>query len=124
MKFCPTCRNMMYSIDEDTVGGKKTAVLSCRKCSYKESVTRENPIVYEHIMRQENATTLTMNPYLKYDPTLEHLKTVVCPNAECPVKKERLENDVIPVEIDDKKLIWMYQCTHCNYTWTQSSRAA
>ena len=121
MKFCPVCRNMLYGIDEETVGDSKTAVLSCRKCSYKEPITADNPIVYEHVIRQENSTRIAMNPYLKYDPTLEHLTTVVCPNDECPTKTERADPDVVPVEIDSKRLIWMYQCTNCNQTWTQKS---
>ena len=124
MKFCPVCRNMLYGIDEDVVDGEKTAVLSCRKCSYKQPISRENPIVYEHVLRQETSTTLALNPYLKFDPTLEHLTNVICPNAECPTKTERAPPDVVPVEIDSKKLIWMYQCTLCSNTWTQSSRAS
>ena len=124
MKFCPVCRNMLYGIDEDIVDGEKTAVLSCRKCSYKQPISQENPVVYEHILRQETANNFAMNPYLKHDPTLEHLTNVICPNAECPTKTAKREQDVVPVEIDSKKLIWMYQCVNCNQTWTQSSRAS
>lgn len=123
MKFCPQCRNMLYSIDEDTIGEKTGAVRACRKCEYKEAVPESNPVVYEHILRGTSATTLAMNPYLKYDPTLEHLSNIVCPNKQCPTKANRsLVPDVVPVEIDNKNLVWMYQCGHCDNTWTQSSR--
>ena len=123
MKFCPTCRNMLYTIDEDVVDESKTAVMTCRKCGYKEPVSRENPVVYEHNLRQESTASLAVNPYLKHDPTLEHLTNVVCPNVECPTKSDKkLTWDVVPVEIDSKNLVWMYQCAHCSKTWTQSSR--
>ena len=114
---------MLYSIDEDTIGEKTGAVRACRKCEYKEAVPESNPVVYEHILRGTSGTTLAMNPYLKYDPTLEHLSNIVCPNKECPTKSNKsIVPDVVPVEIDNKNLVWMYQCAHCDSTWTQSSR--
>jgi DNA-directed RNA polymerase subunit M/transcription elongation factor TFIIS len=121
MKFCPQCRNMLYSIDD--AEGETGAMLSCRKCEYKEAIPKENPIVYEHILRKSASTALQMNPYLKYDPTLEHLSTIVCPNQECPTRTEKLTQDVVPVQINGKDLVWMYQCTRCSQTWTQKSRA-
>ena len=124
MKFCPTCRNMLYAFTEDIVDDKKTAVLTCRKCSYSEPVSAENPIVYEHNLREEMTTTLSTNPYLKHDPTLEHLTNILCPNEECPTNTEDEERDVVPVEIDSKKLIWLYQCAVCTTTWTQNARAS
>jgi len=120
MKFCPTCRNMLYGIDEEVVEGKRTAVLSCRKCEYKEPLTQENPLVYEHVLREDKTARLAMNPYLKNDPTLDHLTTIVCPNATCP-SKSGAKADVVPVKINEKNLIWMYQCANCDATWKQSS---
>lgn len=123
MKFCPACRNMLFAIDEDTVDGNKTAVLSCRKCSYKEAVHSESPIVYEHILREDKTSRLVLNEYMKHDPTLDHLSNIVCPNAGCSSRTLGDKPDVVPVKIDSKNLIWMYQCANCNTTWKQSSRA-
>lgn len=123
MKFCPLCRNMLYGIDEDKVDDVNTAVLTCRKCEYKEALSSDNPVVYEHVLKQHASQTLAMNPYLKYDPTLEHLTNIVCPNKECPSIIEKKTPDVVPVELDHANLLWMYQCAHCNTTWTQTSRA-
>ena len=123
MKFCPTCRNMLYAFTEDVIGDKKVAVHMCRSCSYKEPVTRENPVVYERNLRQENTTSLAMNPYLKHDPPLEHLTNIICPNEECETNTDGEDRDIVPVEIDSKKLVWMYQCAICNTTWTQSAGA-
>jgi hypothetical protein len=111
---------MLYGIDEETIEGKRTAVLSCRKCEYKEPLTQENPLVYEHVLREDKTARLVMNPYLKNDPTLDHLSTIVCPNAECP-SKSGATPDVVPVKINEKNLIWMYQCANCDATWKQSS---
>ena len=122
MKFCPNCRNMLYNIDEEVVDGVKTAVLMCRKCEYKEPITDQNPLVYEHILQEDKTTHLVMNPYLKNDPTLDHLSNIMCPNRECPSRRGA-PSDVVPVKINEKKLIWMYQCVNCDTTWKQASRA-
>lgn len=121
MKFCPACRNMLYPIDEETVDGVKTAVQSCRKCEYKEVIKRDNPIVYEHSLREDKSARLVMNPYLKFDPTLDHLTNVVCPNAGCPSRTGSATPDVVPVELNEKYAIWMYQCVNCNTTWKQNA---
>jgi DNA-directed RNA polymerase subunit M/transcription elongation factor TFIIS len=124
MKFCPNCRNMLYGIEEDVVDGDKTAVLACRKCEYKEALTRENPVVYEHILKQDTSDTLILNPYLKYDPTLEHLTNIICPNTLCPTKTTDVKPDIVAVELNEKKLVWMYQCANCDYAWKQNGRAS
>lgn len=124
MKFCPSCRNMLYNIDEDTIDGKKTAVMSCRKCEYKEAVSAENPLVYEHILHEDKTSRLVMNPYLKNDPTLDHLSNIVCPNSDCSSRVGSAKPDVVSVKINEKNLIWMYQCVNCDTTWKQASRAS
>jgi DNA-directed RNA polymerase subunit M/transcription elongation factor TFIIS len=124
MKFCPSCRNMLYGIDEDTINGVKTAVLSCRKCEYKEPITRDQPLVYEHVLKEDKTVRLSMIRDLKYDPTLEHLTNIVCPNEDCPSHKKGKQSDVVPVKINEKELIWMYQCVNCDITWKQPSRIA
>ena len=61
MKFCPACRNMLFGIDEDVVDGTKTAVLTCRKCEFKESITNQNSMVYEHVLREDKTARLVLN---------------------------------------------------------------
>lgn len=124
MKFCPNCQNMLYGIEEDVIDGEKTAVLSCRKCDYKQPLTAENPVVYEHILKQDTSDALILNPYLKYDPTLEHLSNILCPNSLCPTKSADIKPDVVAVELNEKKLVWMYQCANCDYAWKQNGRAS
>jgi hypothetical protein len=42
---------MLYGIDEATIDGTKTAVLSCRKCEYTEPLNQDNPVVYDHLLK-------------------------------------------------------------------------
>ena len=121
MKFCPACENMLFAIDEDTIDGVKSAVMSCRKCSYKEAVSAENPLVYEHVLREDKTSRLALNPNLKNDVTLNHLTNIQCPNDECVSRAKSVTPDVVAVKINEKNLIWMYQCVHCDTMWKQAS---
>jgi len=112
---------MLFGIDEDTVDSKKIAVLSCRKCSYKEPVHSDNPLVYEHLLKEDKTDRLVLNPYLKNDPTLNHLSNIMCPNDGCVSRAPNVKSDVVAVKINEKNLIWMYQCVHCDTTWKQAS---
>jgi len=123
MKFCAACSNMLYGIDEKEIDGKKVAVLSCIKCDYVEPIGGDNPVVYEHILKKGTAVSMSMNPYLKHDPTLIHLDNVKCRNDDCPSRSGKKKWDVVAIKTDDVKLVWMYQCANCSETWEQSSRA-
>jgi DNA-directed RNA polymerase subunit M/transcription elongation factor TFIIS len=112
---------MLYGIDEDTVDGVKTAVRSCRKCEYTEPISRENPIVYEHSLREDKSVRLVMNPNMKNDPTLDHFSNILCPNKECSSRTGAAKPDVVAVEINEKQLVWMYQCVNCDTTWKQTA---
>jgi DNA-directed RNA polymerase subunit M/transcription elongation factor TFIIS len=111
-----------FGIDEDNVDGKKTAVLTCRKCDYKDVITDQNSMVYEHILKEDRTARLVLNPNLKNDPTLNHLSNIKCPNERCPANLKLKDPDVVPVKINEKDLIWLYQCVNCEATWKQASR--
>jgi DNA-directed RNA polymerase subunit M/transcription elongation factor TFIIS len=116
MKFCPACHNILYTLDEElNKDGKKFACLKCRKCDYKEHLDKNNPIVYEHILKETTVEKLILNPYLKYDPTLPRFTEIVCPSKECG------EKEVVGLKVDQQNLIWMYQCVHCDTIWKQSA---
>jgi hypothetical protein len=74
-------------------------------------------------MREDISDKLTVNPYLEYDATLNHLSNIVCPNAECPSRKTSVKSDVVAVKLDKDKLLWLYKCVHCKESWKQTSRA-
>ena len=75
MKFCPDCKNMLYTIEMD---GKEIN-LKCRKCPYKE----ESPsLLYEHNIREDSTAKIEENPYLTHCPTLPRFSTIQCINNE------------------------------------------
>lgn len=116
MKFCQKCNNMLYSVTQTE--GK--AFLSCRSCDYKEEITKQNPVVYEHDLRQDTSVQHSINPYLKYDPTLPRFTNMVCPNSECPTKGK--DSNIVGVKLDPVNVVWLYQCSECNNTWKQHAR--
>lgn len=118
MKFCPKCNNMLYTITEAETG----AFYACRRCTYREPITRENPMVYEHSLKEDTTAKLIVNPYLKQDPTLPRFKTIACPNPGCPTKSGR-SNDVVGVKLDAVNVTWMYQCAVCDTTWKQNAQS-
>jgi DNA-directed RNA polymerase subunit M/transcription elongation factor TFIIS len=123
MRFCPSCRNFLYVIDEEVVDGKQVAFEKCHKCEFKQAITRTNPLVYEHVLQQDKTASFAVNPYIEYDRTLDHLKNVECPNKECPTKdKHGPEKDVVPIELNSEELVWMYKCVNCKTMWKQNSR--
>jgi DNA-directed RNA polymerase subunit M/transcription elongation factor TFIIS len=115
MKWCPTCQNMLHEYHE------KDGILfqKCRACSHEEKVSVEDPLIYEHDLRQDLSVHYAMNQYLKYDPTLPHFTNMKCPNITCPTKGKN--SDVVGVELDKVNLVWQYQCKQCSATWKQSA---
>ena len=118
MKFCAQCNNMLYSIEERD----RVAILKCRSCPYEEPITKENPVVYDHDLRQDTSVQYTLNKYLKYDPTLPRFTNLVCPNKECPTRGK--ESDIVGIKLDPTAVLWFYQCAVCDTTWKQLARAS
>ena len=118
MKFCPQCKNVLYSIEE----GSGHAVQNCRKCEYTEKISPDHPVVYEHVLREDTSAKLVLNPYLKYDPTLPRFTEIQCPAPECP-SRSGTKADVVGVKIDRQNVVWMYQCANCDTTWKQNAQA-
>jgi DNA-directed RNA polymerase subunit M/transcription elongation factor TFIIS len=116
MKFCKQCNNFLYSIEEKD----KKAFLKCRSCPYEEEVTKTNPVVYEHDLQQDTSVQYSINPYLKYDPTLPRFTTMICPNDKCPTRGR--DSDVVGIKLDPVNVSWMYQCAVCDTTWKQLAR--
>jgi DNA-directed RNA polymerase subunit M/transcription elongation factor TFIIS len=112
MKFCPTCDNFLYALDDSESG----VGFRCRKCPYVETITNQNPLVYEHNLREDTAGRIVANPYLKDDPTLPRFTTIQCPTKGCP------SGDVVGVKQDRTNIVWLYQCSTCGVSWSQSAR--
>ena len=123
MHFCSVCSNMYYiSITPDN-----EMQYYCRNCGNIDNTIASENICVSKVNVRHKTTPQTfsqvVNKYTKYDPTLPRIHTIRCPNDECPTKTEDEEPDVVPVEIDSKNLVWLYQCAICSTTWTQSGGA-
>jgi DNA-directed RNA polymerase subunit M/transcription elongation factor TFIIS len=114
MKFCPDCKNMLYTLEETEGAGIN---LKCRKCPYSEQASA---LLYEHNIREDTAARLEANPYLTQCPTLPRFKTIQCINESCPTRGG--ESDIVGVKIDTQNVVWMYKCAICSTAWKQQSR--
>lgn len=114
MKFCPDCKNMLYTL-EAAEGGKLQ--LKCRSCPYSEDAPT---LLYEHSLREDTTARLVVNPYLSEDPTLPRFTTIQCKNEECPSRGKK--SDIVGIKIDATNVVWMYQCAVCNESWKQPAR--
>lgn len=115
MRFCPDCKNMLYTIEEEEGGGIQ---LKCRKCPYTEA---SPALLYEHNLREDTTARLVVNPYLTHDPTLPRFTTIECPNEECGSRNGSEDPDVVGVKIDAVNVVWMYQCAVCSTSWKQEA---
>jgi DNA-directed RNA polymerase subunit M/transcription elongation factor TFIIS len=120
MKFCSQCNNFLYSIEERVAEGSRKAYLKCRSCPYEEEIGKESPVVYEHDLRQDTSVQYSINPYLKYDPTLPRFTNMICPNASCSTRGG--ESNIVGIKLDPINVSWFYQCAVCSATWKQFAR--
>lgn len=115
MQFCTECHNMYYiRMTENNAG----LLYYCRNCgNTDDTVTSENMCITSEV---SNVRTFkhSVNKYTVYDPTLPHITTIRCPNAECESNKDNgPERDVIYIRYNDAAMKYLYICTHCDTTW-------
>lgn len=116
-KFCSQCNNFLFAIEERVVDGARKAYQKCRSCPFEREVGKT---VYEHDLRQDTSVQHSINPYLKYDPTLPRFTNMVCPNATCPTQGK--ESNIVGIKLDPVNVAWFYQCAVCSATWKQFAR--
>ena len=128
MKFCKICETYLISeilsSDAET-NPNKLLLYKCNNCGYKEQidVSKDDTekCIYKTRTELKQIKIYSQNlKYLKYDATLPHIDNINCPNEKCPTKapKSVLKNNVLYMNLDDNMLIYLYQCCHCDYTWT------
>lgn len=115
MRFCTQCRNMYYVriSDNDT----NQLIYYCRNCGHVDDVlTPDNICILEN---KTKSTTYqhAINRYTKLDPTLPHIKTIKCPNAECASNDDDRLRDVIYIRYDDTAMKYIYICAVCDTIW-------
>lgn len=123
MRFCPKCEYFLYL---DATEGK--VIHQCRNCGFQELLepkTKEEALILETSFRTGSsaagaASGIAINDYTLMDPTLPHVKTLRCPNPNCPSKTNEALRDVIYIKTDPIAMKFQYLCTvpGCKQQWT------
>ena len=120
IRFCPQCDNKYYhSISDDDL------LYFCRICKHQDkSIKNRGLCVLETEFRMDsnsNSYENMIHKYTKYDPTLPRLH-ISCPNEQCKTNLEHKgESEIIYLRYDDKKMLYLYRCMTCDYTWKTNS---
>jgi len=81
--FCKDCKNFLFLKNVKNDDGKVTNMIYyCKKCGF--TYTNNNKKMLYDITYNSDATSKFLyNDYLKYDPTIPHLKSMYCVNPNC-----------------------------------------
>ena len=123
MHFCTQCGNMYYIRLLESEGSK--IIYYCRKCGHENSeIENANLTVSKTILKHKKQTFHhIINKYTKLDPTLPHISTMKCPNAECVCNTDdSVESDIIYIKYDEENMKYVYLCTYCDTTWTNDTK--
>jgi DNA-directed RNA polymerase subunit M/transcription elongation factor TFIIS len=118
MRFCPVCSYYLFLQDD----GEKLMLL-CRHCGFKDAMnptSSEEALVLETTFNtgsSQKQTVSALNDYTKLDPTLPSLKTIPCPNQECPSSMKDAVRDILYIKTDAKNLKYQYCCKTCGTQW-------
>lgn len=117
LRFCPVCSYYLYLSNADTLS------LVCRHCGYNEEMkpdTSEKALILEtHFGTGGGKSEQSrLNEYTKLDPTLPVLKTIPCPNAECPSRADEALRAIQYIRTDAKNLKFQYSCKVCDTQWS------
>ena len=125
MRFCPKCE---YYLFLSAMEGAPMTML-CRNCGFSEELapkSKAESLILETNFRSGSSATgassgITVNEFTKMDPTLPHVNTLRCPNADCPSNAAGAgdaQRDVIYIKTDPANLKFQYVCTKCPTQWT------
>ena len=110
---------MKKRVDPDN-DKERRLVYYCKHCNHEDTkmIETKNMKIFEYSTEEDSLSSVTLNEYTRYDPTLPHVKTIKCPNLDCESNKnENVEQDVIYIRLDDSKMKYIYLCYHCNSNW-------
>lgn len=122
MRFCPRCSYYLYLNAQND----EAVYHACKNCGFHEPLNpanKEEALILETNFRSGSsaggaASGIKVNAYTLQDPTLPHVKTLRCPNAECISQEDETKRDVIYIKTDPTNLTFQYICTVCHNQWT------
>ncbi len=111
--FCPTCRYYLY-LDSDN----NTLRRICRNCGFQEE-DKKGGLILEIDLKEKTSEgyKILINEFTKQDPTLPHVDTIKCPNADCETNTSGKARDVIYLKYDPVNLKFLYICNVCDTQW-------
>lgn len=117
---CPICQNML-KLKLDAVDGTKWICLRCGYNKEFKPTSSEEALVLETTFAEKGASAKqvhsVLNDFTLLDPTMPHLKTVGCPNTECPTRADPSKRDVLYIKTDAVNLKYQYCCMICKTQW-------
>jgi DNA-directed RNA polymerase subunit M/transcription elongation factor TFIIS len=110
--FCPTCKYYLYLDQNDD-----TLRRICRNCGFQEE--EKGGLVLEIDLKEKTSEgyKILLNEFTKQDPTLPHVNTIKCPNADCASNTSGQEKDVIYLKYDAVNMKFLYICNVCDAHW-------
>lgn len=82
--FCKECKNCLRPKNKTTKSGKSKLTYYCQNCSkYYSKKSKKKLVIYNISYESDSISKYTENDYLKYDPTIPHLKSMSCINVNC-----------------------------------------
>jgi DNA-directed RNA polymerase subunit RPC12/RpoP len=99
-----------------------TLTYYCRRCQTEDDNIQETQTVFtNHDLNHEEKTfSHLVNDFIVYDPTFPRIKTVACPNPECPTASDAAlaaKNEIVYLRYDDVRLKYLYICSTCKFKW-------
>ena len=112
-KFCGVCNQCFsYQMQEDKL------FRMCRKCGFQEEEKKGALLMETYIQeRTSEAYKVLTNEFTRQDPTLPHVTTIKCPNAECATNQGKVTKDVIYMKYDNVNMKYLYICNVCTEQW-------
>ena len=110
---------MYYLRLSDGTDGTPTLVYYCRHCGHEdlESGEEKTCVLRTDVKRGASSYELSVNEFTKLDPTLPRIRTIRCPNQECPSVTDSATNEVLFLRYSKADMKYLYMCAHCDTTW-------
>jgi DNA-directed RNA polymerase subunit M/transcription elongation factor TFIIS len=113
MHFCPICNNMYYHQVEDN-----SLKFSCKNCgNVQDNLTNFTISKIQIKKNNKQFNNTIINPYTKYDPSLDRRTDILCPNESCESNTNKSKREVVYIRYDDINMKYAFTCCVCDTIW-------
>jgi hypothetical protein len=103
----------MYTLMETEEG----IIYKCQNCKHTEE--NHDSLVHKTQYKSNEFMEKLPSEYLIHDKTIPHTKKKVCPNEECPSRKDPSKQDAIFFN-QKHTVVLTFVCTQCLTQWNYS----